>query len=155
MHFGQKYSDDSLYSYTISQGHLIIIFISLHVVGFYPEEFTPDGVLLSLYSYVRRCVCTSVHLYIHTENFGPQVYPKGFLVIALLHPLVRQLVHPFLNISEIVHRFFLFFFMKFGHRKGAKVTAQFLKKILEGHKWGKTPFGGIFYVFCQYLKKRL
>ena len=35
--------------------------------------------------------------------FGPRVYPKGSLVIALVRLCVRVSVRPSLNISETVH----------------------------------------------------
>ena len=36
-------------------------------------------------------------------DFGPRVYPKGSLVIALVRPCVRVSVRPSLNISETAH----------------------------------------------------
>ena len=46
------------------------------------------------------------------SSFGPQVYPKGSLVIALVRLFVRLCVHLSLNISETPHSFFLNFCMK-------------------------------------------
>ena len=78
------------------------------------------------------------------SNFGPWVYPRGSLVIALVR---GQLVSPSINISETVHCFFLIFCMKLEHHKGTKVTEpDFWKKILEGYKWGKNPF--LWYFWC-------
>ena len=55
--------------------------------------------------------------------FGPRVYPRGSLVIALVRwSVVRWSVGPSVNISETVHWFFLIFCMKLEHHKGTKVT---------------------------------
>ena len=61
-------------------------------------------------------------------------------------------VCPSSNISETAHWFFLIFCMKLGHHKGTKVTEpDFWRKILGGHKWGKTPFLGHFWCFFVHI----
>ena len=63
--------------------------------------------------------------------FGPRVYQRGSLVIALVRWSVRgPSVRPSLNISKTVHWFFLVFCMKLEHHKGTKVTEPDLKKNL-------------------------
>ena len=89
-------------------------------------------------------VCTGVFAYICyrvSYKFGPRVYPRGYYVITHVRQSVRPLVRPSLNISETALRIFLIFCLKLVHHKGTKVTEpDFWKKILGGHKWGKTLF---------------
>ena len=90
--------------------HPLYIFILLFIL------FVSDGYFLHPYSVERLflyCICC---------HFGPRVYPKGSLVIALVQVCVRPCVCPSLNISETAHQFFLDFCMKLGHHKGTKVT---------------------------------
>ena len=80
---------------------------------------------------------------------GPWIYPRGSLVI---RPSVRSSFRPSLNISEIALTIFLKLYMKLGHHKGTKVTEpDFWKKILGGHKWGKTPILGAFLKFFVHI----
>ena len=62
----------------------------------------------------------------HIIYFVPWVYPKGYLVIAIVFVFVcqcvRQCVRPSLNISETAHLFFLIFCVKLRLYKGTKVT---------------------------------
>ena len=58
----------------------------------------------------------------YISNFGPRVYPRGSLVIALVRgpsvdSSVDPLVCPSLNFSETAIRIFLIFCMKLGHHK--------------------------------------
>ena len=98
-------------------------------------------------------ICTLWPLWILYDNqthFGPRILPRGSLVIALVRWSVRWSVRPSLNISETVHWFFLIFCMKLEYHKGTKVTEpDFWKKILGGHKWGKTPILGAFLCFLS------
>ena len=88
--------------------------------------------------------------------FGPRVYSRGSYVIThvrLWSVRGPSVVHgPSLNISKTVHCFFLIFCMKLVHHKGTKVTEpDFWKKILGGHKWGKTPIFGVFLMFFVHI----
>ena len=60
--------------------------------------------------------------------FGPRVYPRGSLVIALVCWSICpwSVRGPSLNISETVHWFFLIFCMKLEHHKGTKVFSALL-----------------------------
>ena len=44
-----------------------------------------------------------VYSWVRFINFGPRVYPKGSLVIALVRPCVCPCVYPSLNISETAY----------------------------------------------------
>ena len=111
-----------------------------------------------LYMYLLNCkddfwtnlyISVLIYCQLLCLNFGPRVYPRGSLVIAVVRGL---LVRPPLNISETFHCFFLIFCMMLEHHKGAKVTEpDFWKKIFWGHKWGKTPIFGVFLMFFVHI----
>ena len=120
----------------------------------------PEGVL-------SNCPCPSDRLSVfkylrdYSLVFSKFLHEVRALVITLVRQCVSvsvrlqisQCVRLSLNISETVHQFFLNFCMKLGHHKGTKVTEpHFLKKSLGITNGEKTHFGGIFDVFCPYLK---
>ena len=72
----------------------------------------------SVFHMFLMILCSSISF-----HFGPRVYPRGSLVIALVRwSMVRPSVGPSLNISETVDCFFLIFCLKLEYHKGTKVT---------------------------------
>ena len=141
---------------------------SLHKIFFVWQNFSSDKISITKRKFCQFCLTNFcpirfinisynfrfyhtnliLQILLGTTYFGPWVYQRGFLVIALVH---WSVVSPPLDISETVHCFLKFFY-KLEHHKVQKWQSPIFKKILGGSHMGENPnFWGIFDVFCSYL----